>query len=132
MGDGNQQIARDAVRIGPILRDARSGVGFQFLQGFANGYLMSLHQPGIAAQLGHDGDGFRGGDGEVKRLRPGLWVVPSAAPRSALWGWRRNLPVLGSRPWPMASNCSDFTSPERPSNSAPRPCQWPMMRSPSA
>ena len=66
--NGEHQVAGGAVVVGAILPDAGGGIGFQFLKGFADGLLVSFDQPIIAAQLGHDGNGFGSGDGEVVEI----------------------------------------------------------------
>jgi len=66
--DSDDEIAGCAILVGPVLPHPGSGIGFQFLQSFCNCLLVGLDQAALAGELGHDGNGFGSGDGEVVEI----------------------------------------------------------------
>src|SRR5262249_7873579 len=66
--DGEDGIGRGAVVISAGAAHAGRGVGFEFGEGLSNCALVSIGQTPVVRHLGHDGDGFGSGEGEVVKV----------------------------------------------------------------
>ena len=132
MIDGQSEVAGPAVGIGAVLPHARGRVSFQFLESFSNGFLVGFDQPFVTPEDGHNRNRLRRRDGEIVEMPcVGLFRPVGTKPVGTLT-LPKELAGLGIEPCRRASKSSDFTSPVRPKSSAPRPCQCPTTRSPSA